>query len=100
MAFVRYIQPIKGKQAGTIAHDKAIAIWLVLNGETEPANERQADYCLNIQRLYLDYDTAPESYKRAYPRHNKATAPQNSSQGIHSMTDNAGFTDDYNTRYK
>lgn len=51
----------------TLPADKANAVWLVLNGEVEPLNELQEQFCLGVKRIYLNRSTAPDSYLQKFP---------------------------------
>lgn len=63
MAFVVF----RDNKRQTIDHDKALHIWNVMCGE-EQGSEAQQAYIAKIKRLYLAWDTAPQSYKERYPR--------------------------------
>jgi hypothetical protein len=42
--------------------EAAKVVWQILNGERQPANKKQAEYCKQVKRVYLSKATAPESY--------------------------------------
>ena len=51
-----------------LEHDKAIRMWYVLQGETEPENEAQEHFIANIKNLYLNWRSpdCPTSYLDAH----------------------------------
>lgn len=51
-----------------VTAEKGLAIWRVLIGETEPENEQQSDFIAQIDRIYLNRKTAPQSYLDRYPQ--------------------------------
>ncbi len=61
MALIRFTnQTIK-----PLPHDKALAIWNVLNGTVEPTEE-QAAFIATVERVYLDWRKAPADYLEKY----------------------------------
>jgi hypothetical protein len=46
---------------------KALHIWNVLIGVSEPENEAQAEFIAQIDRIYLNRAHAPQSYLAMYP---------------------------------
>lgn len=52
----------------SIKPEKAVSIWEVLIGEREGTEEQQA-FVATVERVYMNYPTAPLSYQQAYPRH-------------------------------
>lgn len=47
----------------TISLEQSHEIWSILNGEKEPTKE-QEEYCSNIDKIYLNWRKAPDSYIR------------------------------------
>ena len=56
---------LKNGKTTPIAPDKALALWRVLNGEVEGSPEQVA-FCRTVDRVYLNWHTAPRSYKHKY----------------------------------
>lgn len=63
MAFIRF----KDGHTLTVSAEKGNAIWLVKNGELE-SSEKQQRYVETIASIYLNYDSAPDSYKESHPK--------------------------------
>ena len=57
---------INGKTC-TLKPEQALAVWDVLQGHSEPSNDKQRTFCDNVRRLYLNRNTAPQDYLDAYP---------------------------------
>jgi hypothetical protein len=57
---------LNGKSA-TLSREQGLAVWEVLNGRREPANEAQAEFVGNVKRLYLNRANAPQDYLDMYP---------------------------------
>lgn len=65
MAFILFNS---GKRPMAVSDpEKALHIWQVLIGEAQPENDQQAEFIAQIDRIYLNRNTAPESYKAMYP---------------------------------
>jgi hypothetical protein len=50
-----------------LSKQQSLAVWEVLQGRQEPANDKQAEFCSKIERLYLNYEYAPQDYRDMYP---------------------------------
>lgn len=61
MAYVK----LTNGQTKMISRIKSHEIWSVLNGEKEGTKEQQA-FCANIDKIYLNRHTAPQSYIEAH----------------------------------
>lgn len=48
-----------------LTNEQGLALWEVLQGRTIPTKQ-QEQWCLHIDRLYLDKYTAPEDYVQKY----------------------------------
>lgn len=55
---------LKGKGFQSIPHDKALAIWHVMSGE-QYGSEKQRLFARQVQKIYLNWHTAPASYLKA-----------------------------------
>jgi hypothetical protein len=55
-----------GNKPAILSKDQALAVWEVLQGRQEPS-EKQAEFCSQIERLYLNYEYAPADYIQMYP---------------------------------
>jgi hypothetical protein len=52
----------------TLKPEQALAVWHVLNGDAEPENRAQSDFCDKVKRLYLNRENAPQSYLDRFPQ--------------------------------
>lgn len=59
------IQTHNGKRLFVTAQQGAI-LWLLLNGERTPKSKQEREYVRRVKRVYLAYESAPESYKQQY----------------------------------
>lgn len=49
-----------------LSANRATYYWLLLNGETEPRNDKEKQLMKTISRVYLSRQNAPESYLRQH----------------------------------
>lgn len=52
----------------TMKPDSALALWQVICGEIVGTDKQQA-FAETVERVYLNWKEAPQSYKLAYPRY-------------------------------
>ncbi len=53
---------LNGNRKEQVKHEIGLAIWAILNGEAEPDDEKQLNYCNQVVDVYLDWRNAPDSY--------------------------------------
>jgi hypothetical protein len=56
----------KTNKAQFIPAKTAIIIWQIMNGERQPANDRQQRFCESVKRVYIPQELAPKSYVDHY----------------------------------
>lgn len=61
MAYVRFTN----NTSKHLTNEQGLALWEVLQGRTIPTKQ-QEQWCLHIDRLYLDIYSAPEDYVQKY----------------------------------
>lgn len=52
----------------TLSREQGLVIWDVLNGRTEPQDDKQRIFVEHIRRLYLNREYAPADYITMYPQ--------------------------------
>ncbi len=67
MAFLILKNKSRLQRYKVVPHDVAVMLWSVKTGEIEATPELQAKADM-VQRIYLPYDSAPQSYRELYPR--------------------------------
>lgn len=50
------------RTTGNVNAVKGRHIWEVLNGQTEPDDDAEAEYCARVHKIYLNWRNAPDDY--------------------------------------